>query len=67
MPVRGERPTFPRAPKPPTGIFSTRGKQKMDDNSYFQNKDTLSYAYGRGTRSKPTGNAHQGKRHQSPK
>lgn len=53
MPIRGEKPIFPSEPKPPTGIFSTRGKQKMDSTADFKHKDVQSYAHGTSERSKP--------------
>lgn len=67
MPIRGKAPIFPPAPKPPTGIFSTRGKQKMDSTAQFKHKEDMAYAYGSSTRSKPTSSAgSQNLRHQKP-
>ncbi len=72
MPIRGERSPFPPKPKAPTGIFSTRGKQKMDDTSHFDHKDVQRYAHsGCGeAKNKPKGGSqslrhqkHYGKRH----
>ena len=66
MPVRGKRSIYPAPPKSPTGIFSTRGKQKMDPNTHCC-KELNAYALGSSTRSKPKGSGGQALRHQKPK
>lgn len=63
MPIRGERSVWPTSGKSPTGIFSTRGRQKMDDTGRFAHQSDLSYAKGSGTRSKPSSNGKQSLRH----
>lgn len=67
MPVRGLRSIWPTKGKPPTGIFSTRGRQKVDSTADFDNKSVQSYALGSSTRSKPSKSGEQGLRHQKPK
>lgn len=62
--IRGPKPVFPKAGKPPTGIFSTRGSQKHDG---IEVTPVQKYAHGTGTRSKPSGNSQQGLRHQKPR
>ena len=69
--VRGIRPTLPSKGSTPTGIFSTRGKQKQDGAS-GPGMGTLKYAHGNsndknGTRNGPGGAANPGLRHQAPK
>lgn len=53
MPIRGSKPIWPPKPSKPTGIFSSRGTQKNDGTSQFSHHDTLNYAHGSSTRSKP--------------
>lgn len=67
MPVRGQRNIYPDAGGKPTGMFSSRGKQKMDPTDQFPHKGTMAYAKGSSTRSKPSGNGNQGLRHLKPK
>lgn len=42
--IRGAKNPFPTKGKAPTGIFSTRGSQKMDSTERFQHKDVMKYA-----------------------
>lgn len=66
MPVRGKRSIWPKQGLPPTGIFSTRGKQKADPVS-TPDEGLRSYALNSSTRSKPKGSGGQSLRHQKPK
>lgn len=66
MPIRGMRSIWPRAGKPPTGIFSSRGKQKVDDTSHFGQKSHIGKNVDRGERSKPKGGS-KSLRHQKPR
>ena len=66
MPIRGLRPIMPKRGKAPTGIFSTRGKQKMDSTSKFPAKGDMSYAKGCSTRTKPRSSMSKNVRHLSP-
>ncbi len=63
--IRGKRSFWPKAGSPPTGIFSSKGKQKVDSTSQFAHKDVMTYAHkGPSTRSKPTSNGNASLRHQ---
>lgn len=66
MPVRGKRSIYPDPPGTPTGIFSTRGSQKLDKKNDTKHVDTMNYALGSGTRSKPKGEGGRNLRHQKP-
>lgn len=68
MPIRGVRSPWPKKGLKPTGIFSTRGRQKNDSVS-FPNEGLANYAHSSHTRSKVTGasSAGQSLRHQKPK
>lgn len=66
MPIKAHRSIWPPAGKPPTGIFSTRGKQKMDSTSHFKSQGTQSYALGVGPQEKPKGGS-KSLRHQAPR
>lgn len=66
MPIRGPRPIFPPKGRAPTGIFSSKGRQKADSTTTFSNKDLLNYAYSTNGRLKPRPDNQSGKRHQSP-
>jgi hypothetical protein len=68
--IRGIRNPFPSKGKAPTGIFSTRGKQKQDGAS-GPRMDTLAHAHSssndkNGT-SVESGPGNRGKRHQAPR
>lgn len=67
MPVRGTRPIYPGAKAPEQGIFSSRGKQKVDSTAKFPNQGTRKMALGCSTRSKPKSNGGAGLAHQPPK
>lgn len=67
MPVRGHRSIWPSKGRAPTGIFSTRGKQKVDSTSHFPDQDCKNYAHSTSSRSKPKGTGGAGLRHQKPK
>ncbi len=62
--IRGLRNPIPSKGKAPTGIFSTRGKQKQD-GADGPNMGTLKYAHSN-NRSQPTSSSGQGLRHQAP-
>lgn len=70
MPIRGTRDPFPSKGNKPTGIFSTRGKQKQDGAS-GPHMDTLKYAHSNTNddngRSAKNVSAGQSVRHQKPK
>lgn len=61
--VRGMKPFRPQSGKAPTGIFSTKGKQKDDGTAGMPNQAVMGHALGSSTRSKPNGNGNQGLRH----
>ena len=63
MPIRGSKPIYPAKGKSPTGIFSSKGKQKMDSTSRFSNKDDMNYSKGCSTRSKPKSKTSPNLRH----
>ena len=67
MPIRGIRNIWPSAGSEPTGILSTRGKQKMDSTGMYAHKNVQTHAHSSSTRSKPSGNGKQGLRHQPPR
>ena len=64
--VRGQRPFRPKAGKPATGIFSTKGNQKDDPTGMMTNLKVMNYSLGSGTRSLPKSSGEQGVRHQAP-
>lgn len=64
MPIRGTRAVMPKRGRAPTGIFSTRGTQKMDDTGRFSHKVDLDYSKGSSTRSKPKSTQSPNLRHQ---
>lgn len=65
MPVRGKRNAVPKSGGKPTGIFSSRGKQKQD-GATGPNMDTFNYAHrNKGKETLPTDAA--SKRHQQPR
>ena len=63
MPIRGSRSAMPKPGGKPTGIFSSKGKQKQDGMG-GPYKDVMNYALGSSTRSQPGAANDQGKRHQ---
>jgi hypothetical protein len=66
MPIRGKRSIYPKAGSPPSGIFSTRGSQKVDSTDHFKEKGVQSYAHSTRDRSKPKG-GNGSLRHQKPR
>lgn len=72
MPIRGERSPFPPKPRPPTGIFSSKGRQKIDSTARFKHRDVQAAAHANTgeAKNKPKGGSkklrhlkHYGKRH----
>lgn len=63
MPIRGSRPIKPTKGGQPTGMFSSKGRQKQDGAS-GPHMDTLKYAHSTNTRVEHTGDNAQGARHQ---
>lgn len=61
--IRGTRPIKPSKGGTPTGMFSSKGRQKQDGAS-GPNMDALKYAHSTNTRVEHTSDNAQGKRHQ---
>lgn len=68
MPVRGRRNPMPSRGEKPTGIFSTRGKQKVDaTDGYHKNLVRYAHSGGGEVSGKPKGDGGKNLRHQPPK
>lgn len=66
MPIRGIRNPMPSKGGKPTGMFSSRGKQKVDPTSgYDKSLNRYALADGGETEGKPSG-SEKGLRHQKP-